>query len=139
MIQWTLYNTATGAVIRTGSAMTVEQANAQVEPGTNIVMQNLNPATQVVTGTTPTPRQTQSCVANKTTFTANGTDFVSISPVEAGALVTITPPTGVGIEPIPTQAINDGVLEITTTVAGTYKVVISKFPKQDFVVNLNAN
>jgi hypothetical protein len=149
-IQFTVYNGTTGAVIRTGSAMTEATARAQAGPGERVTLVGSDPVSDVMSvtpiGTEPTkltrlPMKNASNVAtavNKTTMTANGTDAITISNVPSGATYAVEVPKDQGITAIPGGTITDGVLSITTTVAGIYSVTLKSGNFLDFVVNFNA-
>jgi hypothetical protein len=151
-IQYTVYDTATGAILRTGTAMTEASARLQgSSPGTNVIITGSDPVTQVVDvtaipigGDLPTKARPPITVsgtqiaANKTSIVANGADALTISPIPNGATYQIDVPTGVGIDPIANGTIGDGSLTLTTTVAGSYTATIKYGTNLDFVVNFNA-
>jgi hypothetical protein len=139
MIDWTLSNPATGEIIATGTANTAEQANAQATGGGVITLVYSDPPVEQVSGGVVVPRPAGSTVASKLTFTADGVDYVRFTPIAAGATVTIIVPVDKGIEPIaPNQTITGGLVDINTTIPGKYTVTISRFPDQDYTVELNA-
>lgn len=150
-IEYTVYDSATGEILRTGTTMTMAQAQLQGSaPGTRVVTIGSDPATQVVEvtpiGTDPStlPKVPISVggvqiSASKTNFAANGTDTVTISPIPAGATYSITVPPDMGIATIYPGTINDGSLIITTTVPGTYALTIKYGTNLDFVVSLYAS
>jgi hypothetical protein len=148
-IQWTVYDTNTGEILRTGDAMTTAQALLQGNtPGTRVVtvgsdpvtqkIDISNPATPVTTARPPMAVTGTQTAASKTSMTANGVDSITISPIPAGATYQVEVPTNLGIADIPPGTISDGFLTITTTVAGTYTVTIKYGTGLDFVVSLNA-
>ena len=149
-IQFTVYNGTTGAVLRTGSAMTEATARAQAGPGERVTLVGSDPVTDVMTvtpiGTEPTkiarlPMKNGSNVAttvNKTTIAISGADLLTISNIPTGATYSITVPKDQGINIIPDGTVNDGVLSITTTVAGAYSVTLKSGNFLDFTVNFNA-
>lgn len=146
-IQFTVYD-ASGTILRTGETLTVAQANAQATGagtyvtlvGSDPVTQQINPATTAVTSR---PSAGISCnkvvTAGVVAMTANGSDQVTFSGVVNPSTATITVPTGVGINPISPLTITDTVLSITTTVAGSYGVLIVNPPNADYKVTLNAS
>jgi len=150
-IQYTVYDSATGEILRTGSTLTLAQAQLQGStPGTRVVTVGSDPETEVVEvvpidatpGTLPRVPISVSGVqigASKTNLIANGTDSVTISPIPVGATYHVTVPLNKGIATIPSGTINDGSLIITTTVAGIYGVTIKYGTNLDFVVSLNAS
>ncbi len=150
-IQYTVYDEKTGAILRTGTAMTVASAQLQGSaPGTRVVTVGSDPATEVVqitpVGTDPTklPRlpMTVNGVqigASKTALTANGSDSITISPIPNGATYDVVPPSDQGIAFIPQGVITDGSLIITTTVKGAYQATIKYGINLDFTVNFNAS
>lgn len=151
-IQYTVYDASSGAILRTGTALTRAQADLQGSaPGTRVVVVGSDPETEVI-DTTPIPigqdpatiPKTSMKVGsvltatNKTNFSANGTDFVSISPIPSGATYEVVSPTGKGLSPNYVGSVNDGTLEITTTVTGVYSVTLKYPTSLDFKVTLNA-
>ena len=142
-VSWTVFNETTGEILRTGFSLTEAQAALQAFAGEKVTFVNSDPVTEVVQNPgsaepTIVTKPNNSIAANKTSFLANGVDYVSISPIVAGSKVTILVPESQGISVIAPFVVNDGVLEITTTVAGAYSVTVTDFPKQDYVVTLNA-
>lgn len=151
-ISYTVYDTATGAILRTGTAMTEASARLQgSSPGTSVTITGSDPATQII-DTTPVPIGTDPTTkpripmtvngvqigASKTTLTANGSDSITISPIPSGAIYVVDVPKDVGIAAIPSATISDGSLIITTTVTGMYVVTIKYGTNLDFAVNFNA-
>lgn len=151
-IQYTVYDTATGAILRTGTAMTEASARLQgSSPGTSVTIVGSDPVTQVI-DVTPVPAGTDPATkartpitvngtqigASKTSMSANGVDAVTISPIPNGATYTVDPPAGTGVSAIPSGTISDGSMVITTTVAGLYVITIKFGTNLDFVVNINA-
>jgi hypothetical protein len=148
-IQYTVYD-STGAILRTGSALTTAQAQLQAStPGTSVVTVGSDPATQVVdvtpsgtggpiakvamnVGGTPT-------AASKTTLAVDGADSVTISPIPAGAAYYVTVPQNVGLAAIPPGVVSDGSLIVTTTVAGSYGSTLKAGNFLDYTVTLNAS
>lgn len=149
-IQYTVYNTSTGAIIRTGTALTEVQARLQGNtPGTNVTIIGSDPATQIIdttptTGDPGTKNRLPMVVngvqisATKSTIVADGTDSFTISPIPSGAIYVVDVPSGVGIASIPSATITDGSLIVTTTVAGIYKVTIKYSTFLDFAWSFNA-
>lgn len=150
-IQYTVYDTTTGQIIRTGTAMTEASARLQGSaPGTSVTLVGSDPATQVVDVTpigvdaSTLPRQLMHVGAtntsvNKTTITADGVDKIIISPIPVGAKYDIYLPTNLGLAQPPDGVVNDGTLALTTTVPGIYSVKISFQTQQDFEVTFNAS
>ena len=146
-IQFTVANSTTGEILRTGDVLTVAQANLQGgTSGTTVVISGADPVAQKVSGGTVVSRPAAGITCNKTitagaiAMTANGTDTVTFSGIGNPSTATITPPPNLGIAAIaPYSITTDPVLSITTTVAGAYTVKITNFPNVDFVVTLNAS
>jgi hypothetical protein len=148
-IQFTVYNDTTGEIVRTGTAMTEASARAQAGPGTRVTLVGSDPVVDKVTITpigtdgsktarTPMTVGAAQIAANKTTMTANGVDAVTISNIPNGATYTVDVPKDQGITPIVGGTISDGILSVTTTVAGLYVVTIKNGTNLDFTVNINA-
>ena len=70
-----------------------------------------------------TAKATMSLTTNKTTFTANGTDEVTITGIPNGSVVTISGAVSA------TETITDGELIITSNVTGTILVSITNNPQ----------
>jgi len=147
MIQYTVYDTATGAVLRTGTAMTEASARLQgSKPGTSVTIvgsdadtEIINPGTGVAVPKTAMKVGSTLTAVNKTTLTANGTDMIRITSIPGGASYMITIPPDLGLVQPPDGAVTDGVLELTTTVPGAYSVILRFQNFLDFVVNFNAS
>lgn len=75
------------------------------------------------------PRPRMGCVVSKTTILANGTDSLSISSVPAGAAVSIMDANGQH-----QYKVDDGILEITSDVVGSFRITIEAFPAAPFQV-----
>lgn len=149
-IQFTVYNGTSGAVIRTGTAMSEATANAQAGPGERVTLVGSDPVSDVMSvtpiGTAPTkltrlPMKNGSNVTtavNKTTIAASGGDLLTISNVPSGATYAVEVPKDKGVEAIAGGTVNDGTLSISTTVAGVYSVTLKSGNFLDFTVNFNA-
>lgn len=149
-IQYTVYNDATGEILRTGTAMTEASANLQGStPGTRVVLVGSDPVVDVMQVTpigvdpnklarTPIMVGGVQIAASKTSMLANGTDKVTISPIPAGALYQVTVPKDLGLEAVADGTVADGSLALTTTVAGLYAVTIKYGTNLDFTVSINA-
>jgi hypothetical protein len=99
---------------------------------------------RVVTGT-PVLRGANGLSVNKTTFLANGTDYVRVSPVPSGAIIDVITPSDSDLENIMGITM-DGTsnFEIDTLVKGTYKIIIKNIVvsgtlRLDYEVTVNAN
>lgn len=150
-IQYTVYDTATGEILRTGSALTEASARLQgSRPGTSVTLVGSDPATEIVDvtpiGIDPStlPRQAmnvggQLTTVDKTSVLANGVDKIVISRIPNGAKYDVYLPANLGLVQPPDGVVTDGVLELTTTVAGAYSVKLSFGTFLDFTVNFNAN
>lgn len=148
-IQWSVYDNATGEILRTGYAMTLEQAQLQATtPGTSVITVGSDPVTQKVdvssqypgiVSKTPMSSGATQISASKTTLTANGVDSVTISGIPNGASCQIEVPANQGIADIAPFTISDGSLVLTTTVAGTYTINIHYGTNLDYSVTINAN
>lgn len=147
MIQYTVYNTATGEILRTGTAMT--EASAQLQgsaPGTNVVLVGSDPVQQSIDpgSTAIVPKLLMNVggantTVNKTTIQADGVDTLTISPIPVGASYDIYLPANLGlIQPAP-GIINDGSLTISASVRGIYSLKISFQNYMDFSVTFNAS
>lgn len=101
-----------------------------------------DPATGQVTtpGTivTVVPKTTNACVVDKTTFTANGTDAVTITGIGTGAKVDIRMPSDIGIDDIIDTVVTDGVAIITTTEKGAYRIDIDDGTTTHYEVTIYA-
>lgn len=146
-IKYTVYSTTTGEIIRTGTAMTEATANLQGSaPGTRVVLEGHDPVTQAIDPNSGSAVQRLVMSVNgvntrsdKTAITANGTDVLTISPVPVGAEYDVYLPANLGLIQPPDGVVNDGKLEITTTVPGIYSLRIAFQTFLDFTVTFNAN
>jgi len=150
-IQYTVYDTTTGAILRTGTALTEASARLQgSKPGTSVTLVGSDPANEIIDvnpiGIDPStlPRQNMqvngtATSVNKTAITANGVDTIVISPVPNGAAYDIYLPANLGLVQPPDGIITDGQLILTTTVRGIYSVKVSFQTFLDFTVSFNAN
>lgn len=143
-VPYTLYD-ASGAIVSTGVALDATQAMGQAMGGGYVILQATDPTTEYVdTGTTTVvSRPVMSVSGNNTaadasSITADGVDELTISYVPVGAVVTIYVPAAVGVTSLAPTAIMDGVIEITTTVAGAYSLVITNSNFADFTWSFNA-
>lgn len=148
-VKWTVYDSTSGEILRTGEAMTVAQANLQGNtPGTKVVVVGSDPVAQkvdisnpsapVVSARLPMTVNGTQISASKTSIIANGIDSATISPVPNGATYLLTVPSGLGIAEYPIGTINDGSLVLTTTVPGIYTLLIQYGTNLDFTVTINA-
>lgn len=150
-IQFTVYDTATGAILRTGTALTEASARLQGSAaGTTVTLVGSDPATQII-DTTPNvvdpstlPRQPMNVSGvntsvNKTSITADGVDSVVISHIPNGAKYDIYLPSNLGLVQPPDGVVTDGQLILTTTVAGIYSVKLAFQTYLDFTVTFNAS
>lgn len=143
-VPYTLYDDD-GKIIRTGVAMDTVQALGQAQGGGTVVLTASDQSAQYVdTGSgTVTSRGAMSVSgtpteADKVTIDADGVEVLTISPVPNGATVYISAPPVAGIENIPPTVVTDGEVEITTTVAGLYKVRIAFGNFADYNEGFNA-
>lgn len=146
MIEYTVYDKASGKVLRTGTAMTEASANLQgSKPGTSVKLVGSDPKTEiigsggVVTNRQPMRNANGVTYASKTTLTADGADSITIHFVPAGAKVEVFLPPNMGLMQPEDAIVNDGVLVITTTVRGIYQIRLSYLNFIDFEVSFNAN
>jgi hypothetical protein len=145
-IKFTITDSATGAILRTGTTMTMATALLQAGPGETLTTVGSDPIRDTVdpgTSTaTPKPLMTRDGTAtnvNRTSMLANGSDFITISNIPNGAGYHFVVPVGKGLQDITPATVADGVLEITTTVPGSYTVILTYPNMLNFRVNFNAN
>lgn len=143
-VPYTLYD-ASGAVVSTGVALDATQANAQASGGGYVILQATDPPTEYVDPGTSTvvSRPVMSVsghntAANTSSITADGSSQLTISYVPVGAEVTIYVPASVGVTSLAPTIVSDGVVEITTTVAGAYSVRITSGNFANFTWSFNA-
>lgn len=142
-VQYTVFDTSTGEILRTGECMTVAQAQLQGStPGTSVLTVGSDPTSQVVQdpggfpGIVNKPPSPMS--ADKTSIHADGVEQLTISSVPIGSVARFTVPDNQGFAAVPDQTVNDGSLAVTTTVIGTYVIRVQAFPNTDFMVTFNA-
>jgi len=80
-------------------------------------------------------------VADKTSISANGEDLVTFSGIPAGTEVSIMGPSELELADRDnvTQVIDDGVLEYSVDIIGTYEFTFDPFPKRRQVFRIVAN
>ena len=142
IVNYTVYDTTTGRIYRTGSTESEEQANIQATEANEVVaLEQADEATEYYTGNpmekTTRPLFTTSNSWNKTTFTANGTDSAVFgSSLPNPTYVTIIGPPGV--PNVYEETNTDTTLTIKSTFKGEYEVTIKGFPYQDYTTTLTA-
>ena len=114
------YEIATGKIICSRFFSGPEVAPG---PGIGRIVGRARSATHYVSGGVLLPRPANSCVIDKITITANGSDAATISNVPAGSLLIINGPVSAS------QEINDGSAVFTTDTPGTYAITIDCFPE----------
>lgn len=92
-----------------------------------------NPDYEYVLAGALDPRPSNPSVPDKTTFTADEVDMVTISSIPNPSDVSITGP---GTTTMVT--VTDGALEVTASTPGEYTVLIASFPEQDKTIVLEA-
>lgn len=151
-IKFTVFDTATNEILRTGDAMTMAQALLQGNSaGTNVVTQGSDPVTQRIDNSVPAApvvisKPPHGITVNKTTtagviqMLANGSDNVIFSGIYNTARCVVNVPQNLGITPVSPNpfTVSDGALGIVVSVPGQYTVTITDFPKVDYSVTLNA-
>lgn len=145
MVAYVIYH-ADGTIASTGISQesTVEYL---VGPGQNLVITNrmADPETEYISnpGTDPViapkPAPPAPMVISKVFMSANGTDYVAIPNIPAGSSYAITPPDAGADTAGLTGTIDDGVLEITTTMPGNYQVTVTPLNQQPYKASFNAS
>lgn len=133
MIQhYTIYNTATGEIVKTLSVDdTLLEANYVA--GTQDWIAGAYDAREYyVSGGAATPRPANTATADKSEIVADGVDALTISSIPAGTQATILGPTMSSI------TVDDGQLVITVEVPGDYVVSLVSFPEVDAEVTFVA-
>ncbi|MFO1141185.1 MAG: hypothetical protein U1E59_02150 [Amaricoccus sp.] len=125
MVDWTVYDLATGAVRRSGAA-SPEDAALQAGDGEAVILEAVDAGTHYLVSGTPTPRP----------VLAFDTLAVAADGVDSATLLL----------PGPFVAVIDGVayeltdlLEIASDMPATYRVVIRHFPWRDFRAEIVAS
>lgn len=146
-VAFTVFDTASGEILRTGNAMTVAQAQLQAGPGEKVITVGTDPLTQVISnpgsdypGIINKPGSGNLNISvDKTAMLANGVDKVTFSGIPTGAVAKFGVPADQGVIPVADTTINDGTLVVTTKIPGDYTVLISVFPAQDYQVTIHAS
>lgn len=140
MKNFVVYTTTTGEILRTGQVPD-DMLTIQAQTGETAVEAMADPATEYYSAGVKTARPLLTTVAtwSATSIVANGTAKATLgTTLPNPTAITIVPPAGLGIAAIPDQTVIDGSFELSTTVAGAYKVTAKAFPYQDYTVTINA-
>jgi hypothetical protein len=145
-----VYDASTGAILRTGTALTEASARLQGSaPGTRVTLQGSDPKYDnvdvtpigVEPGLTPKlPMRNQNGLtqASTTSIKADGVEMLTIHFVPSGAKVEVFLPANMNLIQPQDAIVTDGVINITTTVAGIYQVKVSYMNFLDFEASFNA-
>lgn len=149
-IDFTVYDSNTGAILRTGTAQTEASARLQGSaPGTRVVLRGSDPKYDNVQVTPigvepglvpklPMRNANGLTQASGTSIKADGVQMLTIHFVPNGAKVEVFLPTNLGLMQPQDAIVTDGVINITTTVPSIYQVKVSYMNFLDFEVSFNA-
>ncbi len=140
MKYFTVYNTTTGEILRTGQVPD-DMLTIQAQTGETVVEAIANPATEYYSAGVKTARPLLTTVAtwDVTSIIANGTFKATLgATLPNPTTVSVKPPANSGIAAIADQTVTDGTFTLATTVAGAYVVTAKAFPYQDYTVTINA-
>lgn len=120
---FTLYDQSTGSIVATVrcEASFIDQ---QLRPGQGYVAGAFKHADHYVVAGDAVPRPENPATLDVPTIAADGVDVATVSGIPTGTLATIDGPT---IAAIP---VDDGSLELTADVPGTYTVRLESFPEK---------
>ena len=126
-ITYTKYDLDNGIIL--GHSITTEPNLTR--PGIGIVLGKFDRATTYFPNGQETTRPINIATLDKTDIDADGVDVATISDIPAGTKYAISGPIPQAGEIVGTE------LEITTTIAGEYKVTLRSFPEveKEFIIN----
>lgn len=124
-VDWTVFDTATGAVLRTGNAAPEDAALQASGAGEAAILVRVDGRTAYLPGGVVTLRPT--LAFDKLTIAADGEDSATL--LLDGVFVAL-------IDGVP-HAIEDA-LEIASDMPASYRVEITHFPYRDFVAEITA-
>lgn len=135
MIQFYVYDTATGRVLGTGSY----DERGDGAAARAIVAGVINSATEYAPGGVKTARPTFNLVTlllDKTAILADATDTATLTGVPVGTLIKVFK----DAEAFPRSVVtvNDGTLLLRVDAAGVYRLQLSNFPTQDYAFTVAA-
>lgn len=140
MIDFVIYLTTTGQVLRTGVCADDDFA-LQAGAGETAIADTANDQTDYYPSGVKTTRPLITSVAtwDTTSIVANGTAKATLGATLPNPTTAfIEPPSGLGFASVPVQTVTDGTFRLSTTVAGAYLVTVKAFPRQDYTVTINA-
>lgn len=150
-IDYTVYDSNTGAILRTGTALTEASARLQGSaPGTRVTLKGSDPKYDNVEITPigvdpglvpklPMRNQNGLTQTSAASIKADGYEMLTIHFVPSGAKVEIFLPPNLGLMQPQDAIVTDGVINITTTVPGIYQVKLSYMNFLDFEASFYAN
>ena len=116
-MNFTVYNSVTGRIIRTGSGGTLETVNAQAyNPNEVVLTEPCDLGNDYVLAGVITPRQSLNATWNKTTITADGIDEAVLSTLP-NCTVTVD-----GTD----YVVTDGSFEFSATSIGEYAIRVDE-------------
>lgn len=134
MINFYYYDTATGRVLATGGYEERGDGAAARALGSGVI----SPASEYAPGGVKTARPVfaPALAIDKVTITANAIDGATITNIPAGTTVKVFKDG----DSVPRAAVlvNDGSLLLQADSAGSYQIVLSKFPTQDATFTVTA-
>lgn len=123
MIDYIVYNTATGEILKTGKCPT-DMMQAQAHEGETVMQGSASDLNNYIVDGVVTAKQAQQTTIDKTLISANGIDSILISNVPTNAKLTI--------KNTKTFALNESTIsgngEFKTVDAGQYEIKVEKFP-----------
>lgn len=130
MKKFIVYRTATGEILRTGSAPD-DMIAIQAIAGETVIEGTANDITQYIAAGVVTNKPPMGCTIDKTTMIANGVEVATISGVPNPTTARVSGPAS------STATVTDGTLQLTFDLPGTYKVALTSLNKlpQEFTIN----
>ena len=125
MVDWTVYDTATGAVIRIGAAAPDDALLQASGNGEAVILERVDAGTQYLPGGIVTPRPI--LAFDRLTITADGEDRATL--LLPGRFVAL-------IDGVPHEL--EDALEIASDMPATYRVEIAHFPYREFATEIVA-
>jgi hypothetical protein len=135
MLQFFIYDTATGRVLGVGTYD--ERGDGAAARG--VAVGTINPDVEYAPGGVKTARPVFNLLTlllDKTTLVANGVDMATISGIPNGTVVEVFKDQDVFPRGVAT--VTDGSLQLRVDAAGVYRIVLENFPTQSYAFQVVA-
>ena len=130
----TFYKLANGLINNTGKLNpNTNLSEVVLPPGWGVIAGTGDKTTEYILNSALTLRPANTTTIDKTTATADGTDYITLSAIPSNSTITITGEVILPEQPIGTSD------TITFDTAGEYQILIKSFPSLPYEVTINAN